>query len=57
MTQDNILSKLSKDSHFDFAEFQKEAIQKLKSGQALLPEFQANFAHYTPNLLVRSHLP
>lgn len=21
------------------------------------PEFQANFAHYTPNLLVRSHLP
>jgi len=38
MTQDNILSKLSKDSHFDFAEFQKEAIQKLKSGQALLGE-------------------
>jgi len=22
-----------------------------------IPEFQANFAHYTPNLLVRSHLP
>jgi putative transposase len=36
MTQDSILSNLSENASFDFVQFQKDAIQKLKAGQSLV---------------------
>ena len=38
MTQKDILAELTKNSSFDFAKFQQEAIEKLKLGQPLMGE-------------------